>query len=275
MHLLQQNYLLYFSMPFTISHTVLAPVLSRITGRHLPIAALAIGCMIPDLFRLFTAANDHSTHLWSGMLHPNLWIGLGFSALWYLIYRPVLYQVFSLSDPLRIHNFKNFLRFVFSISVAILLGNITHLLWDSVTHVDYRTWAFRDLLSHHIQIFHQTYPLHYLLQIGSSVLALPILIWMVWHYYQQHHKPTATARWIRAYFALLVVMSLIYAACSCWHYIQLISTALWQQHAYYFLGRSINIFMQGWLIVMTMGCLLLLFLEGKSSPDQQVRNKTP
>ena len=44
-------------MPFTISHAVLAPPLSKLSGGRLPIAALAIGCMVPDLFRLFTNAN--------------------------------------------------------------------------------------------------------------------------------------------------------------------------------------------------------------------------
>ena len=45
-------------MPFTISHAVLAPPLAKLSGDRLPIAAIAIGCMTPDLHRLFTQANS-------------------------------------------------------------------------------------------------------------------------------------------------------------------------------------------------------------------------
>ena len=42
-------------MPFTLSHAVLAPPLAKLSGNRLPLAALAIGCMVPDLIRLFVA----------------------------------------------------------------------------------------------------------------------------------------------------------------------------------------------------------------------------
>ena len=62
-------------MPFTISHAVLAPPISKLTGHALPVAALAIGCMVPDLYRLFTQENSNTTHLWTSIIHPDLWIG--------------------------------------------------------------------------------------------------------------------------------------------------------------------------------------------------------
>ena len=39
-------------MPFTLSHAILAPPLSKLSGNRLPIAALAIGTMTPDLYRV-------------------------------------------------------------------------------------------------------------------------------------------------------------------------------------------------------------------------------
>lgn len=65
-------------MPFTLSHAVLAPPISYLTGNRLPVAALAIGSMVPDLYRLFTHTNSNITHLWSSLIHPDLWIGLIF-----------------------------------------------------------------------------------------------------------------------------------------------------------------------------------------------------
>lgn len=46
-------------MPFTLSHAVLAPPISYLTGNRLPVAALAIGSMVPDLYRLFTHTNSN------------------------------------------------------------------------------------------------------------------------------------------------------------------------------------------------------------------------
>ena len=78
-------------MPFTISHAVIAPPLAKLSRNTLPIA-LAIGSMTPDLYRLFTMQSGMLTHQWQGLFYPNLALGLLFSAIWYLLYRPVVYR---------------------------------------------------------------------------------------------------------------------------------------------------------------------------------------
>ena len=77
-------------MPFTLSHAVLAPPIAKITRYKLPIGALAIGCMTPDLVRLFTDENVTISHEWAGLIIPDLLLGLIFCVLWYVLYRPVL-----------------------------------------------------------------------------------------------------------------------------------------------------------------------------------------
>lgn len=139
-------------MPFTLSHAVLAPPLSKLSKGHLPIAALAIGCMTPDLYRLFTQANIALTHQWSGLLFPNLPIGLFFCLLWYFIYRPVSYRFLGLKDPLQIKSFDDVVAFSLMNCFAIMLGTATHLIWDGLTHLDFRTFAFRDFLAQEIRV---------------------------------------------------------------------------------------------------------------------------
>lgn len=165
-------------MPFTLSHAVLAPPLAKLTGDRLPIAALAIGTMVPDLFRLFTNANYDGSHQWSGLIFPNLVLGLVFCAIWYALYRPMLLIFFGLNKPLNIHSLNRFCGFILSLIVAILIGTATHLVWDGLTHVDFRTFAFKDLLMQPVQLLHKSYPLHRVLQIGLSALALPVLGWI-------------------------------------------------------------------------------------------------
>ena len=141
-------------MPFTISHAVLAPPISKLTGHALPVAALAIGCMVPDLYRLFTQENSNTTHLWTSIIHPDLWIGLGFCLLWYLLYRPVIYRLIGIQHPLHIESFKSAIKFFIGVVAAVLVGTATHIIWDGLTHVDFRTFAFKDFLSQNLTLFH-------------------------------------------------------------------------------------------------------------------------
>ena len=59
-------------MPFTLSHAVLAPPIAKLTGNRLPIAALAIGTMTPDLYRLMVQTEIHLNHQFKGIINPDL-----------------------------------------------------------------------------------------------------------------------------------------------------------------------------------------------------------
>ena len=46
-----------------------------------------------------------------------------------------------------------------------------------------------------------------------------------------------------------------------WDYARYIPHEVWHADTYYFTGRSINEFMQGWLSTFSLGCLLFLVLD--------------
>lgn len=250
-------------MPFTLSHAVLAPPLSKLSQGHLPVAALAIGCMTPDLYRLFTQENIALTHQWSGILFPNLPIGLFFCLLWYLIYRPVTYRCLEIRHPLNIHSLDDFISFSFLSCLALILGISTHLIWDGLTHLDFRTFAFKEILAQNISLLGFSYPLHFVLQIGSSIFALPFLIRMCWHYYKTHQHPDPVPVKLKGFALLSVILSISYGLFSVLEYNQHISTDLWNSERYFFIGKSINEFTQAGLTVFTVACLLFLFLDRK------------
>ena len=254
-------------MAFTISHAVLAPILNRLSAGHLPIAALAIGCMAPDLYRLFTQQNYIQAHQWSGIFSFSLWIGLAFCFVWYLLYRPVIYAVFGLNHKLQLQSYLSVLKFSCSCIIAVLLGIATHLIWDGLTHVDFRTFAFHEFLSQSIALFGQTYPVHRVLQIGTSAVALPIIVWMCWHYYR-HFYQTALVRPRKIHFAIVTLFfSLLLGVLSVLDYVRYFDPQLWQTHTYYLVGRSINEFSQGFLSSMTMFCILFLFIDQRGYLD--------
>ncbi|MFM6905972.1 MAG: DUF4184 family protein [Acinetobacter tjernbergiae] len=248
-------------MPFTLSHAVLAPPLSKLSKGHLPIAALAIGCMTPDLYRLFTQANIALTHQWSGLLFPNLPIGLFFCLLWYFIYRPVSYRFLGLKDPLQINSFDDVVAFSLMNCFAIMLGAATHLIWDGLTHLDFRTFAFRDFLAQEIALFGFHYPLHFILQISSSILALPFIFRMCKSYYTQHKQKSSISNKIKLFAVISSIISAIGGFLAILDYSRHISAELWYTERYFFIGKSINEFTQTGLCIFTAACLLLLVFD--------------
>jgi hypothetical protein len=248
-------------MPFTLSHAVLAPPLSKLSKGHLPIAALAIGCMTPDLYRLFTQQSIDLTHQWSGILFPNLPIGLCFCLLWYLIYRPVIYRFLGIRHALNIKSFDNFIAFSLMSCVAVIIGTATHLIWDGLTHLDFRTFAFKSLLAQQISLFGIDYPLHFILQIASSIIALPFIFYMCKSYYHQYKQPKAAPIKIKLFIIISLVISTIFGLFSVWDYSRHIHADLWHTERYFFIGKSINEFSQAALILFTASCLILLCLD--------------
>lgn len=245
-------------MAFTVSHMLLAPVIYRLSQRRLPLAAVAIGCMTPDLFRLFTQQNLIISHLWRGLIFPDLWIGLVGSGLWYLLYRPVIFTGLGLIAPLSLHNVKQQSVFCMTTVCAVLLGTISHFLWDSFTHVDTRTWFARDFLQQSISMFGYHMPMHRFLQISTSLFALPWLWIWTKRYIANHHQvshclPIPQRQFLqRVYgcsFCCGMGMLSFYLSCH---------PELWGQ-GYELSGRAFKAFVQGWLICFSLGCVWFLW----------------
>ena len=251
-------------MPFTLSHAVLAPVLSKLSKDQLPIAALAIGCMTPDLYRLFTIESISLTHEWSGLLFPNLPIGLFFCLLWYLLYRPVIYRVLAIQHSLNIQSFDQFIAFSLMSCIAVVLGAATHLVWDGLTHLDFRTFAFETILAENISLLGTHYPLHFILQIASSILTLPILVWMCFRYHQAYKQNCVVPNGIKLFVLSSLFLSIIAGIVAVWKFQSLISTELWNSDRYFFIGKSINEFTQVSLCLFSFACILLLFFDRQS-----------
>ena len=154
-----------------------------------------------------------------------------------------------------------FFKFSVAVILAILLGTATHLLWDGLTHVDHRTLFGHEFLSQKIPLLGHYYPLHRILQIGTSALALPLLAWMCWRYYQTYQQHFPVSLKIKRFAIGLFILSLLGGLISVWDYARYIPTQVWQSDLYYFTGRSINEFSQVALLILIFGCILFLFLD--------------
>jgi hypothetical protein len=176
-------------MPFTLAHPAASIPFTR---RGLVLSALVVGSVAPDLSYFMTLNTNQSF----GHTIPGLFwfcLPMGLVVLWLfhsLLKRPMIAllpdgfqrRLASLVDPFA---FSPLLR-LWRIVVSLLIGSITHLVWDSFTHPDgwiverfpvFETVVFR-LAGSDFQIFK-------LLQYASSILGLAVLVWWIWKWYQK------------------------------------------------------------------------------------------
>lgn len=163
-------------MPITPAHAVVAIPLRRL---GLPVGALAIGSMVPDvavfLPRVFPYDLTHSAR---GVVTVDLVVGLVALLAWWRWLREPTIDL--LPRGLRERIPMNSRRggragwFRARVLAALLLGGATHVLWDSFTHDAGRTAAWLPILERDWG----PWPGYQWLQVGSGVVGLvTILAW--------------------------------------------------------------------------------------------------
>ena len=166
-------------MPFTVSHAAAVLPLHSFSKHQLPLTALMIGSMAPDFGYFFSAELSRQlTHSFSGLFIFALPAGL---AVW-LFYVAVLEKatITLLSDRWHTrfaHTDALTAPLIGRACIAIVLGAVTHLIWDAFTHRGtFVTNAF-PVLTGPTPGF-SWMPIYHLLHGVSSVVGLVILaIW--------------------------------------------------------------------------------------------------
>ncbi|WP_423919356.1 DUF4184 family protein [Frigoribacterium sp. 2-23] len=123
-------------MPFTISHAVVALPFRRTA---LPVAAVAVGAMAPDVVLFVPAlASYASTHSWWGILTLDLLFALVLLLGWWLLLRPAWSAVVpGVRDRVPSawqERERVGVRRLPVVVLACVLGSATHVGWDAFTH---------------------------------------------------------------------------------------------------------------------------------------------
>jgi hypothetical protein len=172
-------------MPFTISHAAAVLPFSRLLARWRLLSAVIVGAMVPDFGLFFPWRPPRfETHSVGGLF--TFCLPVGMAAYWlfqYFIKAPVLevlpegayarWRPFS--SPAQLTSIRQWIL----VAIGVLAGAVTHLVWDAFTHENARGVRMIPWLDEPIDIgAHHVAGLR-LLQDGSSLIGLIIVLGLV------------------------------------------------------------------------------------------------
>jgi hypothetical protein len=174
-------------LPFTLAH----PAAVVFLRRYLVLSALVVGSLAPD-FRYFLnlAPRSHIGHSFKGIFIFCLPVGL--AVLWIfhqVMKRPLIslapqshqQRLVKLAGPFLWNGAARFGLIV----ASLLLGAVSHLAWDAFTHD--RGLVVRNVPDMRVPLeeFGTHRPLYNVLQHGSSILGLVILVFWYWRWFKR------------------------------------------------------------------------------------------
>ncbi len=172
-------------MPFTFAHPALAIPLKKINASF-SLTGLIVGSMVPDFENFFQLnESSHIGHHMPGILLLDIPMGLLVCFLFHHFIK--WYFINNLPDWLR-NRFQQYLSFQWSgfsikqsamLLLSLLTGTLLHLFWDGFTHDDGIFVLLFPILSMEIHLFQLSIPIHFLLQIVSSLLGIWVLYKMI------------------------------------------------------------------------------------------------
>lgn len=178
-------------MPFTFSHPAIILPLQRFLGRWFSLTGLVIGSMVPD-FEYFIRMKSLSiySHTLKGLLWFDLPLGLLLCFVFHNLVRNSLFSHLPHFLNSRLSNFKRFSwnsyfqKNWLIVIVSVLIGALSHLLWDQFTHENTYIYKLYSILDKNVAIPDSTIEDYEILQglssfIGGlavffSILQLPV-----------------------------------------------------------------------------------------------------
>jgi hypothetical protein len=178
-------------VPFTLAHAVAARPIWRVSKRRLPLSAVVVGSVAPDLEYLWHLDTERTIgHTLGGVVLLDLPLALALLALWHGLFKQALAELFSprVRPPVDLAPFPFRPAARLGVVVAgVLAGIAGHLLWDGFTHRDgfitTRVWFLEEAIGrpHVYDLFNY----------ASTVLGLLLLGWWWWR--AVDHRRTAAS----------------------------------------------------------------------------------
>ena len=166
-------------MPLTFAHpAAILPFLRK--SKYIHFSALVLGSMAPD-FEYFLTGRPIGEigHTFAGFV----WFNLPLVILVYFIYQLFVHEALfnhlpiCLQDPYKKEIDSNRIVKVVVFCYSAMFGMLTHVLWDSFTHINgYMVLKFPALFTYSTNVYGFAIPLYKFLQHGSTLLGLTIIL---------------------------------------------------------------------------------------------------
>jgi hypothetical protein len=172
-------------MPFTPTHIAAILPVPWLSRSRLPLSALVIGSMIPDLplFLPYPLSVEYRlTHTIAGVFLACLPLGMCLF-LWFQCFakRPLTWLLPSWIrariGPYEPPHLEASPRFMLGVAVAVVFGAATHVFWDSFTHRN--RWGFQQFPQLGETVFRfgtHSIELYEVLQHGCTIVFIPIIV---------------------------------------------------------------------------------------------------
>jgi len=191
-------------MPFTISHAAVVLPFSRLLARWRLLSAVVVGAMVPD-FGLFFPWRLHRIETHSVGALFTFCLPVGVATYWvfqYLIKAPVLEVLPDgaygrwrpYSSPADFASIRQWILVAF----GVLAGAVTHLAWDAFTHENARGVRMIPWLEEPIDIGAHHMAGVRLLQDGSSLIGLAVVLGLIVYGLRPGREQPLRARPLRA-----------------------------------------------------------------------------
>ena len=210
-------------MPWTFAHPAAVLPLRSVFRSRLSFCALVVGSMTPDFgFYVGSFAIARKAHTLWGLLIICLPLGLALLAIIRVLHRPIggllpfphRQRVLSLAPLLSLRSPS----VCFWASCALLVGALTHIVWDSFTHQSgYFVLQWPILQDKAFFIGKKGFELYEVLQDVSSVLGAAIVIfvyrqWVRGGDISRNAQARADDRWRYQLLAIIAISALVVAA---------------------------------------------------------------
>jgi Domain of unknown function (DUF4184) len=193
-------------MPFTLAHPIAIAPIWYAYRRHLDLASLCIGAIMPDL-DLFIPIIPEGGHTLRGIFT----IDLPCAILFLLVIRWVIAKPFIALLPPYLGSCLPQPRMppIVTAIVSIVIGSLTHIIWDAFTHHD--GWFVRHY--DFLRVPTGRWPLYELLQHGCGVAGLiATALWIAWAFAQaqpQQRPDTLSLAYRFAIITLIVIVTIM------------------------------------------------------------------
>ena len=170
-------------MPFTFSHPAAVLPLNFFPSKWRSMTGLIIGSIAPDFEKFMRMrAYDNYSHTWESIFYFSLPLSLILAFLFHQLVRNTLIDHLPTVLQKRLVSYKDFnwvqhfKKYYVVIILSILVGALSHILWDAFTHNDGRFVKWIPILKNKIVIGSFSMSVYNFLQMFTSVLGAMIII---------------------------------------------------------------------------------------------------